>query len=163
MQREITALWAEFGTKSGLHFILLEEKLESLYSGDTKLLGLFFYFSLFVVFISSLGLYGLSSFLIQQRTREIGIRRVLGGSQNQLILMLSKGYLRLVFLSGLITVPLVYYLMNHWLDGFAYQITIHAGYFVVAILIALLIAFTTILIRSFKITKEQPAVSLKAQ
>lgn len=163
VQPDINSLWAEFGTKSGLHFISLEEKLESLYRGDTKLLGLFFYFSLFVVFISSLGLYGLSSFLIQQRTREIGIRRVLGGSQNQLILMLSKGYLRLVLFSGLITIPLVYYLMNHWLDGFAYQISLHAGFFVVAILIALLIAFTTVLIRSFKITKEQPAVSLKAQ
>ncbi len=163
VEEEITGFWKKFGTKSSLHFISLEEKLASLYSGDTKLLGLFFYFSLFVVFISSLGLYGLSSFLIQQRTREIGIRRVLGGSQNQLIVMLAKGYLRLVLFSGLITIPLVYFLMNEWLKGFAYQIIPHAGFYIVAILIALVIAFTTVLIRSFRITKEQPAVSLKAQ
>ncbi len=151
-----------FSSMGELHFIPLDEKLSSLYSGDKKMLNLFFYFSLFVVFISSLGLYGLSSFLIQQRSREIGIRRVLGGTHRQLIYMLALGYLKLVLLSGIIATPLVYFLMNQWLSGFAYQIELHPGFFVVGILIALVIAFITVLTRSVKVIREELSVSLKA-
>ncbi len=159
----IRNVWKDFSSTVNLHLITLDEKLTSLYSGDKKMLSLFFYFSLFVVFISSLGLYGLSSFLIQQRTREIGIRRVLGGSERQLITMLAMGYLKLVFLSGLIATPIVYFLMNKWLSGFAYQISLNIGFFLAGIVIALVIAFITVLMRSVKVIKEELSVSLKAQ
>ena len=159
----ISDTWKKVPSGGTLHMISLQSKIGSLYSGDKKMLNLFFYFSLFVVFISSLGLYGLSSFLIQQRTREIGIRRVLGGSEKQLITMLALGYLKLVFLSGLIATPIVYFLMNKWLEGFAYHISIHIGYFIVSILLALLVALFTVLVRSVKVVNENPSVALKVQ
>ncbi|MDP2721554.1 MAG: ABC transporter permease [Bacteroidales bacterium] len=162
-ESHIRQVWSGIPSAGSLHIISLESKISGLYSGDKKMLNLFFYFSLFVVFISSLGLYGLSSFLIQQRTREIGIRRVLGGSEKQLITMLSMGYLKLVFLSGLIATPIVYLLMKKWLDGFAYHISIHAGFFIGSILLALLLAFLTVLLRSVKVVKEHPASALKVQ
>jgi putative ABC transport system permease protein len=156
----IRKVWNDFNEGSFLHFTLLETKLESLYKGDSNMLSLFFYFAVFVIFISSLGLYGLTSFLIQQRTREIGIRRVLGGSEIQIIAMLAFVYLRVVFIAGLISSIIVYILMQNWLESFAFHITINGWYFVFGIAITLVIAFTTVTIRSFKVVKEKPAVSL---
>lgn len=158
--RHIRKVWGKFNEGSFLHYTLLETKLESLYHGDKKMLSLFIYFSVFVIFISSLGLYGLSSFLIQQRTKEIGIRRILGGSETQIIMMLAMVYLRIVLFAGIIASVIVYFLMSNWLDTFAYHITINGWYFVVGILITFLISTTTVLIRSFKVVHESPSVSL---
>ena len=124
-----------------MHYTFLSQKLESLYSGDLKMLSLFFYFSIFVIFISGLGLYGLSSFLIEQRSKEIGIRKVLGGSERQITFMLARSYLKLVLLSALVASPLVYYLMSKWMDTFAYRIPINGWDFALGILITLSIAF----------------------
>lgn len=153
-------VWKKFNEGSFLHYTLLETKLESLYRGDKKMLSLFIFFSVFVIFISSLGLYGLSSFLIQQRTKEIGIRRVLGGSEKQIMIMLAMVYLRIVVISGIIASIIVYFLMTNWLDTFAYHITINGWYFVAGILITFLISTTTVLVRSFKVVHESPSVSL---
>lgn len=158
--RHIRKVWGKFNEGSFLHYTLLETKLESLYHGDKKMLSLFIYFSVFVIFISSLGLYGLSSFLIQQRTKEIGIRRILGGSETQIMMMLAMVYLRIVLFAGIIASVIVYFLMSNWLDTFAYHITINGWYFVAGILITFLISTTTVLIRSFKVVHESPSVSL---
>ena len=156
----IKKVWGNFNESSFLHYTLLETKLEGLYYGDKKMLSLFIYFSTFVIFISSLGLYGLSSFLIQQRTKEIGIRRILGGSEKQIIVMLAMVYMRLVIIAGIIASGIVYFLMSKWLDSFAYHITINGWYFVAGILITLIISTITVLIRSFKVVKVSPSVSL---
>jgi putative ABC transport system permease protein len=157
----IAETWKTFNKAYYLHYTSLAEKLESQYSGDLKLLSIFIYFSIFVIFISGLGLYGLSSFLIEQRSKEIGIRKVLGGSESQITFMLAGNYLKLVLISGLIATPLVYYLMNNWMNTFAYRTTINGWDFVFGILITLSIAFVTVLIRSFKIVRQRPALSLR--
>lgn len=156
----IRKVWQKFNEGSFLHYTLLETKLESLYNIDKKMLSLFIYFSVFVIFISSIGLFGLTSFLIQQRTKEIGIRRVLGGSEMQIIIMLAKVYLRVVLFAGLIASVIVYFLMYNWLNTFAYHISINGWYFVAGILITFTIAFITVLIRSFKVIHESPSVSI---
>ncbi len=156
----IRKVWQETNEDSFLHYTLLETKLASLYNIDNKMLSLFIYFSVFVIFISSIGLYGLTSFLVQQRTKEIGIRRVLGGSELQIVIMLAKVYLRVVLFAGLIASVIVYLLMYNWLNTFAYHITINGWYFVAGILITFMIAFITVLIRSFKVIHESPSVSL---
>ncbi len=156
----IREVWKSFNEGSFLHYTLLETKLESLYKGDNNMLSLFIYFAVFVILISSLGLYGLTSYLIQQRTREIGIRRVLGGSEIQIITMLAYVYLRVVLFAGIISSVFVYYLMNTWLNSFAYHIEINGWYFLAGILITLIIAFITVSIRSFKVVREKPSVSL---
>ena len=157
----IEKTWKKFNAGYYMHYTRLNDKLESLYSGDLKMLSLFFYFSIFVIFISGLGLYGLSSFLIEQRSKEIGIRRVLGGSERQIMLMLTSSYLKLVFVSGLIATPLVYFLMNSWMNTFAYRISINGWNFALGILLTLSISFLTVFIRSFKIVRQSPSLSLR--
>lgn len=159
--QHVKKTWKEYNKGQFLHFTFLDEKLESLYGKDQKMLSLFIYFSFFVIFISSLGLYGLSSFLIEQRTKEISIRKILGGSKTQIITLLAKDYLWLVLLAGLLVSPLVFYLMDMWLNSFAYHISINIWYFVIGIFSALLIAFLTVLIRSFYVVRRSPAHILK--
>jgi putative ABC transport system permease protein len=153
--------WNKHNEGQYLHYTFLDEKLESLYGRDNKMLSLFIYFSIFVIFISSLGLYGLSSFLIEQRTKEVSIRKILGGTKTQIITLLAKDFLWLVLLSGLLVTPLVYYLMDMWLDSFAYRININGWYFLAGVLIALAIAFLTVFVRSFSVVKQSPAITLK--
>ena len=157
----INKTWEEFNTGQYMHYTYLEDKIKSLYRVDHKMLSLFIYFSLFVIFISSLGLYGLSSLLIEQRTKEIGIRKVLGGSVNQIIFTLSKDYLMLVIFAGLLVSPLVYFLMNGWLSNFAYTVQINGWYYFFGILSALAIAFLTVYIRSFNVVRKSPSAALK--
>ncbi|NQU34475.1 MAG: ABC transporter permease [Bacteroidetes bacterium] len=156
----VRTVWEEFNEDSFLHFALLDKKLESLYKGDNNMLSIFIYFAFFVIFISSLGLYGLTSFLIQQRTKEIGIRRVLGGSEFQIIGMLAFVYLRVVLIAGLIASVIVYILLSSWLNTFAFHISMNGWYFVAGITITLIIAFGTVFIRSIKVVQEKPSVSL---
>lgn len=159
--QHVKKTWKEYNEGQFLHHTFLDEKLESLYGKDQKMLSLFIYFSVFVIFISSLGLYGLSSFLIEQRTKEISIRKILGGSKKQIVTLLAKDYLFLVLLAGLLVTPLVFYLMNIWLQSFAYHISMNAWYFLIGIFSALLIAFLTVLIRSFYVVRRSPAHILK--
>ena len=154
--------WDDYNHGSFLHYTLLESKLESLYKGDNNMLSIFIYFAVFVIFISSLGLYGLTSFLIQQRTKEIGIRRVLGGSEIQIISMLAFVYLRIVFIAGLMASIIVYILMHNWLNSFAVHIDMNAWYFILGITITLVIAFVTVTLRSLKVVKEKPSVSINS-
>lgn len=156
----ISNVWQKTNQGKYMHYTLLEDKLDSLYRGDKNMLSLFIYFAIFVLFISSLGLYGLTSFLIQQRTREIGVRRVLGGSEFQIVTMLALVYLRIVLLAGFISSVISYFLMHRWLTTFAYHIELNGWYFVAGISITLIIAFVTVYIRSFKVIKEKPSVSL---
>jgi len=159
--RHMKETWKHYNEGQFLHYTFLDEKLESLYGRDKKMLSLFIYFSIFVIFISSLGLYGLSSFLIEQRTKEISIRKILGGSKTQIVTLLAKDYLFLVLLAGLLVTPLVYFLMDMWLHSFAYHIRMNAWYFLTGIFSALLIAFLTVLIRSFYVVRRSPAHILK--
>lgn len=156
----ISKVWDKYNKNQYLHYTYLDNKLKSLYSGDYKMLSLFIYFSIFVIFIASLGLYGLSSFLIEQRTKELGIRKVLGGSANNILILLVKDYLKLVVLAGFIASPLVYLLMSKWLKMFAVSIDVSIWYFIFGILASMVIAFLTVFIRVYKVIKESPSLSL---
>lgn len=156
----ISKVWNKYNKSQYLHYTYLDNKLKSLYSGDYKMLSLFIYFSIFVIFIASLGLYGLSSFLIEQRTKELGIRKVLGGSANNILLLLVKDYLKLVLLAGFIASPVVYLLMGKWLKMFAISIEMNVWYFIIGILSSLLIAFSTVFIRVYRVIKQSPSLSL---
>ena len=118
-------------------------------------------FALLTIFVACLGLFGLVTFTAEQRFKEIGIRKVLGSTVLQIVGMLSKDFLKLVFLSFLIAFPLGFYLMNRWLQDFAYRIQIHWWVFALAGLITLLIAFLTISWKSFRAANMNPVEALK--
>jgi putative ABC transport system permease protein len=113
--------------------------------------------------IACLGLFGLTTFTVRQRVKEIGIRKVLGASVSGITAMLSTDFLKLIFISAIIAVPIAWYIMNKWLQDFAYRITISWWVFVVAGLAALLIALITISFQSIKAAIANPVKSLRTE
>ena len=123
-------------------------------------------FSLFAVlgiFISCLGLYGLSAFMAEQRTKEIGVRKVLGASALNLVYLLSSGITRLILIAIVIAIPLSWYAVNRWLAGFAYHISISWLIFVGASLAVLAIAWLTVSYESIKAAIVNPIKSLRTE
>jgi len=157
----IHTVWDKFNKGYTMYYTSLTKKLNTLYRSDQKMLSLFFYFSLFVILISALGLFGLSSFLIEQRSKEISIRKVLGGSEKQIVLMLVKEYLILVLVAGLLISPVVYFFIGKWLQSFAYHINLSIWCFVAGIVLVLLIAFVTVLLQALFMVRKRPVEALK--
>lgn len=131
------------------------------YKNDQSSFTLFIYFTLISLLLSCLGLFGLTSLVLEQKTRSIGIRKVLGGQVWQITFMLIKNYLVLVLIAGMIALPLGYYLLQLQLDGFAYRISINAFHLVVPVIAAMLIAFSTIVYRAHKAANANPVEALK--
>ena len=118
-------------------------------------------FAVIALFISCLGLFGLTSFTVEQRTKELGVRRVLGASVAGIVVMLSKDFLKLVFIGFVIATPVTWYLTTEWLAKFSYRIELGVGVFLLAGLSALLIALLTVSWQSIKAAVSNPVNSLK--
>ncbi|MBW6490358.1 MAG: ABC transporter permease [Lentimicrobium sp.] len=131
------------------------------YRKDQNSFTLFVYFTLISLLLSCLGLFGLTSLILEQKTKSIGIRKVLGGEVWQITFMLIRNYLILVLLAGVIALPIGYYLMQFQLNKFAYRININAFHLLLPILIAILISFTTIVFKAYKSANSNPADVLK--
>ena len=121
-------------------------------------------FHLFVsVLISCLGLFGLSAFTADQRRKEIGVRKVLGSSITGIVGLLSKDFMRLVLMAIVIAVPIAWLLMQNWLEGYAYRISINAWAFVIAGAIAIIIALLTISFQAINAARVNPVKSLRSE
>ena len=141
----------------------LDQDLANLYRGEQKIGSLFNVFAVLAIFISCLGLYGLSAFIAEQRTREIGVRKVLGASVFNIVYLLSSNFTKVVLVAILIAIPISWWAANSWLQAFAYHINIGWGVFVVASLIALFIAWCTMSFESVKSAVANPAKSLRSE
>ena len=141
------------------HFF--DESFEALYQREQKFEKLFFFFSAFAIFIACLGLFGLASFMTGQRTKEIGIRKVMGASAGNVILLLSREFTKWVVLSNIVAWPVAYFVMNRWLENFAYRTRIGAWVFVVSGLVTLIIALLTVSSKAIKAALSNPADSLR--
>ena len=141
----------------------LDQDLNSLYQGDQKMGKIFNLFALLAVFISSLGLYGLSAFMAEQRTKEIGVRKVLGASIFNIVYLLSTGFTRLIIIAIAISIPLSWFAVSRWLETFAYHIHINWIIFLIAPLAALMIAWLTVSYESIKAAIVNPVNSLRSE
>jgi predicted permease len=141
----------------------LDEKIDAFYKAEERLYGLFRLFAGLAMLISCLGLWGLATFAARQRTKEIGIRKVLGASVSGIVGMLSKEFLVLVAVSLVIAAPLAYFGMEKWLQDFAYRIDIHWWVFAGAGLVAVVVAAFTVAIQSVKAALADPAKSLRSE
>ena len=153
--------WQAFDPQHPLEFSFMDERVEAQYGAETRLLKIFGIFSAFAIFISCLGLFGLASFTTEQRTKEIGIRKVLGASVSNIILMLSSGFTRLVLISVAVAAPIAWWAMNQWLQNFAYRQPIGPGVFIWAGLLALGIAWLTVSYQSLKAALANPVEALR--
>ncbi|KAF0128648.1 MAG: putative FtsX-related transmembrane transport protein [Bacteroidetes bacterium] len=158
---KVQQIWQEFDQKNYFHYTFLNDRYAKQYLHEQRMLTLFGYFSLIIVLISCLGLYGLSAFSTEQRTREIGIRKVLGGSPSSILTLLIKGFMVLVLIAGLISIPIVYYLMSEWLNEFAFRVPVSAFHFIAGFMVSAFIALATVLFQAFKALRNNPVDAIK--
>ena len=144
-------------------YSFLDQDITNLYKTEQRLGSLFNVFAVLAIVISCLGLYGLSAYLAERRTRELGIRKVLGASGFQLVYLLSATFTRPILIATAIAVPLAWYGMSQWLSGFAYHVTIDWTIFLVAFLSALIIAWLTVSFESIKAATTNPVNSLRSE
>ncbi len=142
-------------------YFFLDTFFNRQYKNDRQFGSVFAFFALLAIFVASLGLFGLASFTAAQRTKEIGIRKVLGSSVPHIFLLLSRDFLKLVLLANVIAVPVVWFIMQKWLDTFAFRIDIDVWVFVVAAAITVFIAFATVSYQSAKAAFTNPVTSLR--
>ena len=141
----------------------LDKDLDNLYKGEQQMGSIFNFFAILAIFISCLGLYGLSAFMAEQRTKEIGVRKVLGASVFNIVYLLSGKFTRLIGIAIIIAVPVSWWAINNWLKGFAYRIDINWIIFLVACLVALFIALATVSYESIKAAVANPVKSLRTE
>ncbi len=159
----IEETWKKLAPESPIEYFFLDTIFERRYRSEERLQRLFGYFSGLAIFIACLGLFGLASFAAEQRTKEIGIRKVLGASETSLIFLLSKEFTLLVLIANLVAWPLAYLAMHNWLEGFAYRIQLnnHLGFFLLASAVALVIAWLTLSFQAIKASLVNPIDSLR--
>lgn len=161
--QEVESAWNQFKPNVPMSHFFFNSLFAQRYENEERLRTLTGYFSLLVVFISCLGLLGLASFASEQRTKEVGVRKVLGATSTGLVLLLSNEFSRLILLANLIALPSAYYIVYQWLQGFAYRITLqnHWHVFLFAGAMALGIAWVTVAIQATKAAIRNPVESLR--
>ena len=153
--------WTNVSPQFPIRYRFLDDRFEELYETEAQRSKLFTSFSFLAIFLACLGLLGLSSFTVSQRTKEISVRKVLGASLNSIVMVLSKEFLILIFVSILIAVPITWIFMSDWLDGYAYRIDLGLLPFIIAGLISIAIAVTTIGSQTFKAATSNPVKGLR--
>jgi len=155
--------WKKFLPQNPFDYNFLDESFGQLYEAEQKQGLLFTIFAGIAILIACLGLFGLASFATEQRTKEIGIRKVLGASVSGIVTMLSKDFLKLVLLANIIAWPLAWYGMHRWLQDFAYRTNISWWIFGVATVLALIVALLTVSFHAAKAAVANPVKALKTE
>lgn len=141
----------------------LDQQYASLYKGEQQMGGIFIVFATLAIIIACLGLLGLVSFSAAQKTKEIGIRKVMGATAMNIVLLITKDFTRLVLLGILLGLPLAYWIMTSWLEGFAYKTSIGAGPVITASVLCLAIALGTAAYQAIRSALIDPARTLRSE
>ncbi|HEY5918044.1 MAG TPA: FtsX-like permease family protein [Chryseolinea sp.] len=161
--QSIEQVWKQMTAGQPFQYSFLDEDFESMYQSEEKLGNIFGIFSFLAIIIACLGLFALTAFTAEQRTKEIGIRKVLGASVRSVVLMLSKDFSRLVLIAFGISSPLAWFAVNWWLEGYTYKVDINVFVFLIAGIIAFVIAITTMGYQAFRAANVDPVKSLKSE
>jgi ABC-type antimicrobial peptide transport system permease subunit len=153
--------WTSLDLGYPFEYRFLDEDFETLYRTDARMGALFRTFAALAIFIACLGLFGLASFMAEQRTKEIGIRRILGASVSGITAMMSREFAKWVLAANLVAWPLAWFFMGRWLQGFAYRAALSPWSFVVSGAIALAIALVTVVSLSIRAAAANPADALR--
>jgi len=159
----IETKWKEFVKDRPFHYSFLDKTVEAQYLAEQTTQKIFTFFSTLAILIACIGLLGLAAYTTHQRTREIGIRKVLGASVMNITKMLSINFLKLVLIASLIAFPVAWWAMHKWLQGFAYRINIGWWIFITAGMIALVIAIATVSFQAIKAALANPVKSLRTE
>jgi putative ABC transport system permease protein len=156
-------LWKQFLPDMPFNFEFLDQEWAQLYEKEQNMQQVYSVFSLLAIFIACLGLLALAAYTVETRTKEIGIRKVLGASTGGIIGLLSQDFLKLVLVSILIASPFAWWTMREWLQDFAYRVSIEWWVFALAGIIAIGIAFLTVSLQSVKAAMANPVKSLRSE
>jgi putative ABC transport system permease protein len=159
----IEAIWKNFDPKHPMDYYFLDENFAKQYRSEEKMLTVFGYFAGLTILIACLGLFGLTSFTAEQRTKEIGIRKVMGSSMSDIVILLSKDFAVLVVIAIALACPVAWYGMHYWLQDFAYRLPIQWWIFVVAGTAALVIAMLTVSFQAAKAAWLNPVKALRSE
>ena len=155
--------WKQFFPGNPFDYFFLDEHFAKQYEADQKFGQTFGVFAGLAIFVSCLGLLGLAAFVVNQRTKEIGIRKIVGANLSNILVLLTKDFIRPVLISFVIAVPVTWYLMHRWLENYAFRITITAWMFIVPGLLILLIALLTISTQTLRAAAANPSKSLRTE
>jgi putative ABC transport system permease protein len=161
--QKLNHLWQQFYPNKVLQTDWISDILTNQYKTETRLEQLFIFFGSLSIFLACLGLFGLIAFSSEQRTKEIGIRKVLGASVANVVALLSKDFLKLVIIAIIISIPIAWLAMNKWLQNFAYRINISWWVFVAAGLLAIIIALITVSWQAIRAARANPVKSLRTE
>ena len=159
VEEVVTTLGPDYPFK----YTFLDDAFDNLYRNELTLGKIFNYFTVLALIIACMGLFGLAAFMMEQRTKEIGVRKVLGANIFQIVTMLNKDFLKLIGISFAIALPAGWFLSNNWLENFAYKITVGPAIFISTGIIAFGIAILTVSYKSIKTATKNPVESLKAE
>ena len=160
---QVQDLWGNYLESTPFEYSFLDEDLAYAYQEDQRLASLFTGFSILAIFVACLGLFGLIAFTAQQRTKEIGVRKVLGASVSSIVKLLATNFLKLVVLALILAVPVAWLAMDSWLQDFAYRIDIPIWAFIAAGALALAIALITVSFQAIKAAIANPVKSLRTE
>ena len=153
--------WHTFAPDQPFEYSFLDQDFDALYQAEQRLGKIFIAFAIFAILIACLGLFGLASFTAEQRTKEIGVRKVLGASVPQLVVLLSKEFTLLVVIAFVFAAPISFFAMKDWLKEFAYHANIGLEIYVLAGVLALVIAWLTVSYQSIRAAMANPVDSLR--
>lgn len=160
---DITTVWKKHFPTSVIQYSFYQDSLAASYKSESRFSTIFLVFSLISLAIACLGLFALVSYTVERRSKEIGIRKVLGASVANILSMLSKEFLLLVAIASIAAIPVGYYFMNEWLTSFAYHISLNMFMLIVAGLLVLVIAWATVSLRTFRAASANPVESLRSE
>ncbi len=159
----IESVWKKDCADTPFDYQFLDDHFNELYRSDSQISTIVGTLAILAIIISCLGLFGLASYAAERRTKEVGIRKVMGASLQNLVLMLSKDFLKYVLIAALIALPLSWFSVHKWLQDYAYRINVSWWIFVVAVLVAMFIAFATISFQAIKAAMANPVKSLRSE
>ncbi len=159
----IEAKWKGLNPEGPFSYSFLNDRFNNTYKAEQHIGNILAIFAGLTIFVACIGLFGLVTFTAEQRTKEIGIRKVLGADVSGIVTLLSKDFLKLVVIAFIIAAPIAWYAMNRWLQDFAYSIDLGAGIFIIAALIALLITIITVSYQALRSAMASPVKSLRSE
>ncbi|MEP6928305.1 MAG: FtsX-like permease family protein, partial [Ginsengibacter sp.] len=160
---QVESKWRTMASGQPFNYSFMDDDFNNIYKSEQQTGKIFISFAILAIFIACLGLFGLVTYAAEQRTKEIGIRKVLGASVSTIVGMLSKDFLRLIIIAAFIAFPIAWWAMNTWLQHFAYRISITWGVFVIAGGMALIIALLTVGFQAIKAAVANPVKSLRSE
>lgn len=158
---KIEEIWKEFTNTESMTSFFMEDEFDNIYQQEKQSSSLTLVFALFAIIVASMGLYGLTSFMLQQRTKEIGVRKAMGSSVTSIFRLITKDILLLVTISAVVASPLVYIVAEKWLSNYYFRIELSAFEFIAGYLAAVIIALATISFRTLRAARANPAYSLR--